>query len=140
MSCTRRSREGWPSSRDRCFSAYRRIWASGFWEVALCWRSRNSARQSSSVIAFTGSRRAVRDPALQIAEVDFVNAALALQAVEARLLECCDFVQRFRAVMIAHRDVAFLPERVIGQTVLREITMHVAVGPFGDRVHFPAAA
>ena len=51
-----------------------------------------------------------------------------------------DLVQRLGAVLVADRHVALLPEWVIRQVVLREVTMHVAVGPFGDRMHFPPAA
>src|SRR5882672_5986131 len=78
--------------------------------------------------------------ALQVGEVDLVNTALAFQAEEARLLDRRDLLDRLRAVVVADREIALLPERVIGQRVLGEIAVYAAILPIRDRVDLPAAA
>ena len=67
-----------------------------------------------------------------------MQSALALQAEEARFFRIVDSVNRFGGVHIADRDIAFFPERVIGQVVLLEIAVDIAVGPVGDRMDFPS--
>ena len=69
-----------------------------------------------------------------------MNSTFTLDTEEAQLLFLTDLVYRTRCVVIADADVTMLPQRVIGQIVLREIAMHICVTPVGDRMNLPALA
>src|SRR5688572_659840 len=70
---------------------------------------------------------------------DQVQAALALQAEEARVLGgVAGLGERARRMPVADRDVATLPQRVIRQAVALQVVVHVAVGPVEDRMDLVA--
>src|SRR6202142_147135 len=62
-----------------------------------------------------------------------VDAALALDPEEARLLGGHVRRQRARRVHVAYRDVALFPGGRVGEVVLGEGAMNLAVGPVDDR-------
>jgi len=65
-----------------------------------------------------------------------VQAAFALEAAKARILFLHTVEQFTRAVPVADRDIAFLPERMIGQFVRREILVHAPIVPIDDGMNF----
>ena len=69
-----------------------------------------------------------------------MQPALALQAEEAGFFSSVDGMNRFGGVYITDRDVALFPEWVIGQVVILQIAVNVAVRPVGDRMYLPAFA
>ena len=62
-----------------------------------------------------------------------VQAALALEPEEAGLLGRHVGGERPGRVHVADRDVALLPERMVGQVVLGQVAVDVPVGPVDDR-------
>jgi hypothetical protein len=70
--------------------------------------------------------------------IEFVQAAFALDTKESQLLFIADLVNRTRRVMITDAQITLLPQRVIRQVVPLEVSMHVAIGPVGNYVYFPA--
>ncbi len=69
-----------------------------------------------------------------------MQATLSFDSEKAKLLFFADLVNRARRVVVADADVTVLPQRVVGQIVPREITMHVPITPVCNRMNFPALA
>lgn len=58
------------------------------------------------------------------------------ETAKPRLLLGHPGLQSRRAMNIAHRDIPLLPERMIGQIVLGQVTMNPAIVPIHDRMDF----
>src|SRR5678809_808363 len=68
-----------------------------------------------------------------------VQAALALQAEEACVFLAHSGLPGARRMDVADREIATLPQRVIGQAIVLQLLPHIAVGPVGNRMELPAA-
>ena len=67
-----------------------------------------------------------------------MEAAFTLEAEKPQLFFFTDFMNRLGRVIVADAFVAMFPQWVVGEIVLRQIAMHVAVTPVCDRVDLPA--
>src|SRR5690606_16699412 len=68
-----------------------------------------------------------------------MQPALPLQPEEAGLLNPDVGGEGAGGVHVADRDIALVPQGVVGQAVAAEVLADVAVGPVGDGVQLPAA-
>ena len=64
-----------------------------------------------------------------------MQAALALETEEPRLLFRHVGRKRARRVHVTDGDIPLFPERVIRQVVLRQVLENLAIGPIDDRVN-----
>src|SRR5688500_16237129 len=67
-----------------------------------------------------------------------MQSALALEPEEPRVLVVHARFEPVRRVHVADRNVAFVPQRVIGKIVFLQVGPHVAVAPVGEWVQLPA--
>src|SRR5207342_3902706 len=68
-----------------------------------------------------------------------VQAAFALESEEPRVLLAHPGFQPSCRMHVADRDIAFVPQRVIGQVVPLQVAPHVAVAPVCQRMQLPAS-
>src|SRR5262249_14576111 len=108
-------------------------------------RRRRARRRGERAAASRGRSRASgrtrrrRPRASSARAVALVQAALALEPEEARLLLGHAVDELVRRVPVADRRVALLTERVVGEVVTREVVVDVLVVPVDDRVDLEIA-